>query len=123
MELSFDIFEGEVFGLLGPNGAGKTTTISMLATQRPPSAGDATLFGHSIRKEPKAIRQMIGIAPQEVALYPMLTPRRTCAFSDGCMEYGAANLPAGSIVCLRWLAWKPTATISSEHFRAACKSV
>ena len=80
VELSFDIFEGEVFGLLGPNGAGKTTTISMLATQRPPSAGDATLFGHSICKEPKAIRQMIGIAPQEVALYPMLTAAENLRF-------------------------------------------
>lgn len=49
VELSFDIFEGEVFGLLGPNGAGKTTTISMLASAHRPSAGDATLFGHSIR--------------------------------------------------------------------------
>ena len=80
VELSFDIFEGEVFGLLGPNGAGKTTTISMLATQRPPSAGDATLFGRSICKEPKAIRQMIGIAPQEVALYPMLTAAENLRF-------------------------------------------
>src|ERR1700723_1797770 len=45
--LNFDIHEGEIFGLLGPNGAGKTTTIAILATQRQPSSGDATLFGHS----------------------------------------------------------------------------
>jgi ABC-2 type transport system ATP-binding protein len=80
VELSFDIFEGEVFGLLGPNGAGKTTTISMLATERQPSAGDATLFGHSICKEPKAIRRMIGVAPQEIALYPMLTAAENLRF-------------------------------------------
>ena len=61
--LSFDIAQGEVFGLLGPNGAGKTTTIAMLATQRWPSGGDATLFGHSVCTEPRAVRQMIGLAP------------------------------------------------------------
>src|SRR6202790_5358501 len=58
--LNFEISEGEIFGLLGPNGAGKTTTIAMLATQRRPSSGDATLFGHSGFKEPDRVRQMIG---------------------------------------------------------------
>jgi ABC-type multidrug transport system ATPase subunit len=61
--LNFEIREGEIFGLLGPNGAGKTTTIAMLATQRRPSGGDATLFGHSASKEPYLVRQMIGLAP------------------------------------------------------------
>jgi ABC-2 type transport system ATP-binding protein len=78
--LSFDIFKGEVFGLLGPNGAGKTTTISILATARRPSAGDAILFGRSICNEPGAVRRMIGVAPQEVALYPMLTARENLRF-------------------------------------------
>jgi ABC-2 type transport system ATP-binding protein len=95
-ELSFDIFEGEVFGLLGPNGAGKTTTISMLATQRQPSAGDATLFGHSICKEPKAIRQMIGVAPQEVALYPMLSAAENLRFFGRVHEVRRSEL-AGRI--------------------------
>jgi ABC-2 type transport system ATP-binding protein len=80
VQLSFDIFEGEVFGLLGPNGAGKTTTTSMLATERRPSAGDATLFGYSICKEPKAVRRMIGVAPQEVALYPTLSAAENLRF-------------------------------------------
>ena len=62
--LNFEIREGEIFGLLGPNGAGKTTTIAMLATQRRPSSGDATLFGHSACKDPYRVRQMIGLAPQ-----------------------------------------------------------
>jgi ABC-2 type transport system ATP-binding protein len=71
--VSFDLREGEVLGLLGPNGAGKTTVISMLATERAPSGGDATLFEHSMRLEPTVVRRMIGIAPQEIAIYPMLT--------------------------------------------------
>src|SRR5260221_8520657 len=60
--LNFEIGEGEIFGLLGPNGAGKTTTIAMLATQRRPSSGDATLFGHSACKDPYLVRQMIGLS-------------------------------------------------------------
>ncbi len=71
--LSFEIAEGEVFGLLGPNGAGKTTTISVLATRLRPSAGDALVFGHSVRTDVAAVRQMIGVVPQEISLYPKLT--------------------------------------------------
>jgi ABC-2 type transport system ATP-binding protein len=78
--VSFDLRQGEVFGLLGLNGAGKTTLISMLATQRHPSGGDAFLLGHSIRKEWRAIRPMIGVAPQENALYPMLTAAENLRF-------------------------------------------
>jgi len=79
-ELNFDIREGEIFGLLGPNGAGKTSTIAMLATQRRSSDGDATLFGHSARKEPYQVRQMIGFAPQEISLYPELTAAENLQF-------------------------------------------
>jgi ABC-2 type transport system ATP-binding protein len=78
--LNFEIGQGEIFGLLGPNGAGKTSTISMLATERRPSEGDATLFGHSVCKEPQLIRRMIGVAPQEIALYPMLTAGENLRF-------------------------------------------
>ena len=78
--LNFEIHEGEIFGLLGPNGAGKTSTIAMLATQRQPSGGDATLFGRSALKEPYQVRQMIGFAPQEISLYPQLTAAENLQF-------------------------------------------
>jgi ABC-2 type transport system ATP-binding protein len=78
--LSFYVAQGEVFGLLGPNGAGKTTTIAMLASQRRPSSGDARLFDRSVSKEPSAVRQMIGLAPQEIALYPGLTATENLRF-------------------------------------------
>ena len=78
--VSFDIRQGEVFGLLGLNGAGKTTLISMLATEKRPSAGDAQLLDRSIRDERRAVRQMIGVAPQEIALYPNLTAAENLHF-------------------------------------------
>jgi ABC-2 type transport system ATP-binding protein len=90
--VSFEVREGEVLGLLGPNGAGKTTVISIVATERAPSGGDATLFDHSIRKEPKVVRRMIGIAPQDIAIYPMLTAAENLRFFGQIYGVGRAVL-------------------------------
>jgi ABC-2 type transport system ATP-binding protein len=78
--ISFDIRDGEIFSLLGPNGAGKTTTISMLSTLYTPTSGDATIGGHSITKDPMAVKQVIGVVPQELALYEDLTARENLIF-------------------------------------------
>ncbi|HSG41533.1 MAG TPA: ATP-binding cassette domain-containing protein [Anaerolineales bacterium] len=78
--ISFDIKEGEIFSLLGPNGAGKTTTISMLSTLYTPTSGDATIGGHSISKDPMAVKQVIGVVPQEIALYEDLSARENLIF-------------------------------------------
>ena len=78
--ISFEIEEGEIFSLLGPNGAGKTTTISMLSTLFNPTSGDATIGGHSITKEPMAVKKIIGVVPQEIALYDDLNARENLLF-------------------------------------------
>jgi ABC-2 type transport system ATP-binding protein len=78
--LTFDIGQGEIFSLLGPNGAGKTTTLSMLSTLYEPSVGDAWVDGHSLRREPMAVRHVIGVVPQDLALYEDLTARENLAF-------------------------------------------
>jgi ABC-2 type transport system ATP-binding protein len=78
--ISFDIKEGEIFSLLGPNGAGKTTTISMLSTLYTPTSGEATIGGHSITKEAMAVRNLIGVVPQELALYDDLSARENLVF-------------------------------------------
>ena len=90
--VSFDLRQGEIFGLLGLNGAGKTTLISMLATERRPSAGDALLLGQSIFQEQKAIRRMIGVAPQEIALYPTLTAAENLRFFGRIYRVRGADL-------------------------------
>ena len=67
--VSFTIYKGEIFGLLGPNGAGKTTTIRMLSTVLEPDQGNVTIGGHSIRQDADAVRSLIGVCPQDLALY------------------------------------------------------
>jgi ABC-2 type transport system ATP-binding protein len=67
--------EGEIFGFLGPNGAGKTTTVRMLTTLLLPTGGNATVAGHDIVKQARAVRATIGVALQEAALDPLMTGR------------------------------------------------
>jgi len=94
--ITFEIPEGEIFSLLGPNGAGKTTTISMLSTLYAPTAGDATIGGHSITKNPMAVKRVIGVVPQELALYEDLTARENLIFWG--QMYGLSGKPLNSRV-------------------------
>nr|BBH93818.1 hypothetical protein KTA_20170 [Thermogemmatispora argillosa] len=67
--VSFSLKQGEIFGLLGPNGAGKSTIINILCCYLPPDEGDAFVGGHSVRHEPQAVKRLLGVVPQEIALY------------------------------------------------------
>jgi ABC-2 type transport system ATP-binding protein len=78
--LTFTIMEGEIFSLLGPNGAGKTTAISMLSTLYAPTSGDAVIGGHSVVHDPLAVKEIIGVVPQDLALYEDLTARENLIF-------------------------------------------
>ena len=66
-----------VFGLLGPNGSGKTTLMRILATLLEPSAGEAFIDGHDVRRDKGKIREMLGYMPQEFGFYPSLTAYET----------------------------------------------
>lgn len=78
--ITLDIFKGEIFGLLGPNGAGKTTTISILCGLFPPMEGTVTINGLDIKSDLQGIKRIIGVVPQEVALYPTLTAMENLTF-------------------------------------------
>lgn len=78
--ISFDIQAGEVFSLLGPNGSGKTTTISMLSCLLNPTSGDARINGHSITTEAMEVKRIIGVVPQDIALYEDLSARENLTF-------------------------------------------
>ena len=69
------VSSGEIFGFLGPNGAGKTTTLRMLATLITPSAGEATVAGADLRREPGEVRRRIGYVPQGGSTDPAETGR------------------------------------------------
>jgi ABC-2 type transport system ATP-binding protein len=71
--VSFSIAKGEIFGLLGPNGAGKTTTIRMLSTVLPADKGEIIIGGYSVKSDAEAVRSLIGVCPQELALYEDLS--------------------------------------------------
>lgn len=73
--VSFSVEPGEVFGLLGPNGAGKTSTIECLIGLREADSGRLTVCGLDARKEPRAVKQKIGVALQSTALQDKVTPR------------------------------------------------
>ncbi len=78
--VDFSIREGEVYGLLGPNGAGKTTIISMMSCLIPPTGGDISVDGASVRRQAIAVKSVLGVVPQEIALYPTLSARENLAF-------------------------------------------
>jgi ABC-2 type transport system ATP-binding protein len=71
--ISFDVYEGEIFGLLGPNGAGKSTTLEIIETLREKTSGDVTVCGMNLDKEPDSIKKIIGVQLQTSGFYPGLT--------------------------------------------------
>lgn len=73
--LSLQVENGELFGLLGPNGAGKTTTINILCGLLKPTSGSASVGGYDVQKGQNKIKELIGVAPQQTAVYPSLTGR------------------------------------------------
>ncbi|MCU0465864.1 MAG: ABC transporter ATP-binding protein [Anaerolineae bacterium] len=90
--VSFDITKGEIFSLLGPNGAGKSTTIGMISGLVTPSAGEARIGGFSITQQAMAAKALIGVVPQDIALYPQLSPRQNLDFFGRMYGLGGAAL-------------------------------
>ncbi|GHU62930.1 antibiotic ABC transporter ATP-binding protein [Clostridia bacterium] len=78
--LSFEVREGEIFGFLGPNGAGKTTTLNILTTLADFDKGCVTIAGYDLGKNAREIKALIGLVPQEIALYSELTAEENVSF-------------------------------------------
>lgn len=91
--ISLEVQKGESFGLLGPNGAGKSTTISMIAGLIAPTSGEITVGGVDVARNPQAAKALMGIVPQDIALYPTLSARENLNFW-GAM-YGLAGKELG----------------------------
>ena len=71
-DISFDVYEGEIFGLLGPNGAGKSTTLEIMETLRKKTSGEVVIAGFNLDKQPEEIKKIIGVQLQTSGFYPGL---------------------------------------------------
>lgn len=78
--VSLKIERGEVFGLLGPNGAGKSTIVSMLSTTVKPTLGEISINSEAIEKNITEVKKIIGIVPQDLALYETMTAKDNLRF-------------------------------------------
>ena len=96
--ISFRVQPGEIYGLLGPNGAGKSTTIGILCGLVRPDAGQASLKGIDIARHPVEARRVLGVVPQEVALYTEFSARDNLKFFG--QLYGLSGAALASAIDL-----------------------
>src|SRR5438128_12228661 len=94
---------GEIFGFLGPNGAGKTTTLRMLATLITPTAGEATVAGADLRRQPQVVRERIGYVPQGGSTDPAETGRGELVLQGRLYGLSKADAQARAADVLRSL--------------------
>src|SRR5271170_7318894 len=78
--VTFEVRAGEIYGLLGPNGAGKTTTISMISGLLKPDGGEVSVAGASFWSNPQKAKTIMGVVPQELAIYEELSGRENLEF-------------------------------------------
>ncbi|MGN6395400.1 MAG: ABC transporter ATP-binding protein [Mucilaginibacter sp.] len=90
--ISFEVYEGEIFGLLGPNGAGKTTTLEIIETLRDKTSGEITVDGFNIDTDADSIKQIIGVQLQAAGYYPNLNLSELINLFSGL--YGIQKSPA-----------------------------
>jgi ABC-2 type transport system ATP-binding protein len=90
--VSLSVMPGELFGLLGPNGAGKTTLLSILSCLGVPTSGQVLIDGERVGANDLGVRRLIGIVPQDLAIYEQLTARENLAFFGELFGLGGSSL-------------------------------
>jgi len=98
--ISFEVFEGEIFGLLGPNGAGKSTTLEIIETLRNKTSGTITVDGYNLDENPTAIKQIIGVQLQSSGFYPGLNLLEIIHLFNGLYNRNANQLDLLKLVDL-----------------------
>jgi len=99
--LSLEIKKGDVFGLLGPNGAGKTTTISIISNQLIANSGTVRIANKILGKDTDSIKKIIGVVPQDIALYPTLTAYENLKFFGNMYGLHGKQLKERIHACMR----------------------
>ena len=115
-DLFLNVMPKEVVGLLGPNGAGKTTAISILSTLMAPSRGSVRIAGMAVAGNARKLRGIIGLVPQEVALYERLTPVENLRFFGRLHGIGGQRLEQRIQAALSLVALEPHADKRIAHF-------
>jgi ABC-2 type transport system ATP-binding protein len=111
---SFELREGELLGLLGPNGAGKTTLVRAIGGRARLDGGSIELFGGKLTAGDRAARRALGVVPQEIALYPLLTARENLHVWGRL--HGVARRDLGPRI-ERALAWTALAERADQQVR------
>jgi len=107
--LGLTVRAGEFYALLGPNGAGKTTILRMVVGLLQPDAGDISIFGIDIRRDPLAAKQIVAWVSDEPMVYDRLTPLEYLEFVAGLWQIDAPTAEAKSHELLDWLGLAPHA--------------
>ncbi len=121
IDFSLSVNEGQIFGLLGPNGAGKTTLISMLCGLIKPTAGSFSINNLTYAKNSNDIKKIIGVVPQEYALYPTLTAKENLMYFGSMYGLKGDNLKEKVIESLDFLGLLKFADKRIETFSGGMK--
>tara|TARA_B100000886_G_scaffold17275_1_gene11062 strand:+ start:301 stop:1230 length:930 start_codon:yes stop_codon:yes gene_type:complete len=117
--ISFEVKQGEVFGLLGPNGAGKTTFLSILGGTVIKTAGNISVWGFDLDKNPRQVRASLGIVPQEVNLDAFFTPKQLLELQAGL--YGITKKDRITNLILKMVALEDKANAYSRSLSGGMK--
>lgn len=120
-DLSLQIEEGELFGLLGPNGAGKTTTINILCGLTKPTSGTAKVGHFDVQKEIDKVKELIGVCPQETAIYPYLTGAENIELFGNLHSMSKANIEIRRKMLLERLGFTQEARRRAEKYSGGMK--
>lgn len=119
--ISLKIEKGEIFGLLGPNGAGKSTTIKMIIGLLKPDRGEIYVKGMDIRKDSLAVKRILGLVPQDIAIYDGITARENVEFFGKLYGLRGENLKKGADEALEFTGLKDKEKEKPKKFSGGMK--
>ncbi len=119
--LDLNINKGEIFGLLGPNGAGKTTTLSILCNQIPATSGKVVISGLLLKTHNRELKKIIGVVPQEIALFEKLTAYENLRFFGNMYGLRGSELKSRILDCMRYFGLEGKADKKIETFSGGMK--
>jgi len=119
--VTLSIPRGVIFGMLGPNGAGKTTLLSILCGLLRPTSGRVRVDGRDVPQQARCVKQVLGVVPQEPAIYPTLTARENLAYFGRMQGLSGGHLEARIRACLELADLTAEADEKVGHFSGGYK--